>query len=256
MVLGFLRHMYQYFVPDDRQNRPQNGSPSPSRRPPPLNNVRNPPSMNLDNAVPIYDQHGRIISYIQLDDRNIKSKNNPFSPHIHPIPPLSDVKPPPPPSENPVTSKDGHILYSIYYKIQLGEWEHACDAQTAEDVLANPSSVPFSSDVHQALIPFLNILKALFVNPLNVDSAMVPAKAWLEQEKRNVATSPVRYSGSLTTVQRAEIANWFEVNISKSKGSRVNWIGLLPEAHAQTLYIVHSIREGQQFKDLGFAELL
>ena len=60
--------------------------------------------------------------------------------------------------------------------------------------------------------------------------------------KKNL-TSIVPFTGSLSITERAQVSNWFEAHIAKDKKVRRHWLGLLPLAHAYTLYIATLIRQ-------------
>ena len=70
----------------------------------------------------------------------------------------------------------------------------------------------------------------------------VPAKAWLEKNKKHINKDLVPYVGSLSLTKQAQVSNWFEVNISKDKKHRHIWLGCLPIAHAYTVYILVLLR--------------
>lgn len=40
---------------------------------------------------------------------------------------------------------------------------------------------------------------------------------------------------------RAGIANWFETHVALRKNRRIHWLGLLPLAHALTLFIASQL---------------
>ncbi|KAG6834024.1 hypothetical protein H0H93_012466, partial [Arthromyces matolae] len=120
---------------------------------------------------------------------------------------------------------------------RLGLWHHPWEVPSAEDILIHPGSVKFDEDVNRALSPFTDQLRNLLFHPDDVDSETVPAKKWLEDRKKNIVRTSVPYSGSLTTHKRAQIVSWIEEHINKGKRAGIAWIGMLPTAHAETLYI-------------------
>jgi hypothetical protein len=66
----------------------------------------------------------------------------------------------------------------------------------------------------------------------------IPAKKWLEERKKNIRKSLVPFTGDLTFIERAKIANWFEEHIAqRDPKKRQKWLGLLPIAHAHTIVI-------------------
>ncbi|KAF5324256.1 hypothetical protein D9619_011231 [Psilocybe cf. subviscida] len=156
-------------------------------------------------------------------------------------------------------------------QIRLGKWDHACEAPTIEDILADPSSTPYAEDVDDALKPHAKLLYQLLVNPEQVDKQHVPAinwveatrntvritkanapMGWVETSKRNLSTAIFVNVGGLSVDERAQIANWIEVNICKGdRHIREHWLTKLPHAHANTLYIAHRSRAagGQDVSD-------
>ena len=105
----------------------------------------------------------------------------------------------------------------------------------------------------------MTILKRLLDAPDTVDSKDVPAKAWLKEmtnNKKDISKELVPHVGSLSLTIRAQIANWFEEKISKNKKVRHKWLGLLPIAHAHTVYIVSILKADPENKMSPDAELL
>ncbi|KAG6882671.1 hypothetical protein C0992_011018 [Termitomyces sp. T32_za158] len=134
--------------------------------------------------------------------------------------------------------------------MSLRKWEHACNAVSSGDVLQDPSCVSFSQDVEEARSPFSDILEKLFIQPDLVNSEDVPSKAWLESEKKDIFTAPVPHTGSLTMMKRAEIANWLQLKINQRKKHSKDWVGLLLNAHAQTLYIASNLKADPKFQNI------
>lgn len=143
---------------------------------------------------------------------------------------------------------------------QLGKWTHSWDIPSSEDILSDPSSIPYNEFIHEALIPAQSILRQLLDAPYTVDSKEVPAKGWLEEmtkkSKKDISKEIVPYVGSLSLTVRAQISNWFDINISKDEKIRHKWIALLPIAHAHTVYITALLRANPQNMKLTDAELL
>jgi len=50
-----------------------------------------------------------------------------------------------------------------------------------------------------------------------VSSKVIPAKKWLQENKKNLGTEIIPHVGMLTITKRAQIANWFETYISREK---------------------------------------
>ncbi|KAF4618842.1 hypothetical protein D9613_009694 [Agrocybe pediades] len=123
-------------------------------------------------------------------------------------------------------------------KIRLGRWKHACEAETVEDILANPSSRPYPYEMGRAMAMFTPLLKQLLTDPHGAKATEVPAKRWLEDEKKDVKRGIVPFVGTLTILERAQLANWFEREVMDGDVTRRHeWTALLTIAHAHTLYI-------------------
>jgi len=92
----------------------------------------------------------------------------------------------------------------------------------------------------QSSIP---LLKKLLNSPETQLSETVPAKKWLESKKKNIRKSLVPFAGDLTFPERAKIANWFEKHVAdQDPKRRKEWLGLLPIAHAHTIYIASQLK--------------
>lgn len=77
----------------------------------------------------------------------------------------------------------------------------------------------------------------------------VPALTWLLKErKKNIQTAYVPYTGDLSVLDRAQIANWFEIHIAKDTRLRHKWITSLPIAHAFTVFISYRLLKGRRNK--------
>ncbi|KAF9460088.1 hypothetical protein BDZ94DRAFT_1378544 [Collybia nuda] len=140
-------------------------------------------------------------------------------------------------------------------KIRLGKWKHACDVETPEDILMAPGSIPYTPEIDVALSPSLPVLKALLNTPEKVVDN-IPAKSWIITSKKKLHSTIVPYVGSLTVLERARIANWFETHVSQKKELRQKWLGLLPIAHAHTIFISSRIKSDPRFEGLSDGNLL
>ncbi|PPR02123.1 hypothetical protein CVT24_011345 [Panaeolus cyanescens] len=125
--------------------------------------------------------------------------------------------------------------------IRLGKWSRACKLESSEDVLSDPTRIPYTSTVHEVLSPHTATLTQLTLRKFSkVDSREVPSKRWLEETNQPLGTSLVPYVGLLSLTQRAQVANWFDQHITVGDPKlRLQWLGLLPLAHAFTIYIAH-----------------
>ena len=121
----------------------------------------------------------------------------------------------------------------------MGKWIHAHEIPGLEDILSDPSSIPYTVEVNEALQPYIDNLRELLLNPELADVGSVPAMGWLG--KRNPLQTLIPFTGNLSVTDRARIANWFEAHIAIEKGLRNTWLGLLPLAHTFTLFIVSQL---------------
>ncbi|KDR70471.1 hypothetical protein GALMADRAFT_144757 [Galerina marginata CBS 339.88] len=144
-------------------------------------------------------------------------------------------------------------------KIRLGKWTHSWDIPTSEDILADPSSIPYNNAIDTVLTPWEPILKRLLDAPDTVSADEAPAKAWLEgttKKKKDISKELVPYVGSLSLTVRAQISNWFDVNIGKDRRKQHVWLGRLPIAHAYTVYIATNLKNDPKNSKLTGPELL
>ncbi|KAF5323682.1 hypothetical protein D9619_012867 [Psilocybe cf. subviscida] len=126
-------------------------------------------------------------------------------------------------------------------KRRLGFWDVAFETPTEDAILEDPTSIPYTPEVDQALGPYEDILRCLMESPSDVDSALVPAKAHLENTDTALTdVSICQNVGSLSFVERAQISNWFEARIAKGDpGQQRKWMTSIPITHALTLFIAY-----------------
>jgi len=98
----------------------------------------------------------------------------------------------------------------------------------------------------------MGVLRRLLTAPNSSNSEtssnVVPAKKWLEDEGKDFEKTLIPHVGTLSVVERAQIANWFEAHISQNKKVRIAWLGFLPIAHAHTLFIAYRMTKNPTFK--------
>ncbi|KAF9548012.1 hypothetical protein CPC08DRAFT_591108, partial [Agrocybe pediades] len=136
--------------------------------------------------------------------------------------------------------------YKARREIRLGKWKRSCDVKTPDEILDDPSSIDYTKVVDDALKDSIYLLKQLLHNPEDVDSQLVPSKKWIESQRKSIRTTIVPYVGSLTLLERAQIANWFEIFVSEDPKIRHQWLALLPIAHAHTLFIAHRLQSNRE----------
>ena len=144
--------------------------------------------------------------------------------------------------------------------MQLGKWTHPHEIRTAEDILSDPSSITYTSEVNKALKPHVGVLQRLLTAPNSshpeTSSKVVPVKKWLQDNGKDLTTAIVHHVGTLSVIERAQIANWFETHVSREQDVRGLWLGRLPIAHAHTLFIAYRMTKEPAFEDLTWADML
>ena len=147
-----------------------------------------------------------------------------------------------------------HFINCTNHISQLGQWKHANEIETSEDILADPSTIPFTDEVNAVLSPFKRLLKNLLTcGPADIKKEIIPAKLWLDTIKKPIQTTLIPYSGSLSIAERAKIANWFLTFINKDAHI---WLGRLPLAHAFTIYIAKHLKSDPKLEGLDWEALL
>ncbi|KAF9552882.1 hypothetical protein CPC08DRAFT_767975 [Agrocybe pediades] len=128
-------------------------------------------------------------------------------------------------------------------KIRLGKWKHAHAESRFEDRFDDPLSMQYTPEVHDVLLPSKAILSALFEGRIeDLQDTPIPALEWLRSQKKPIHSTLIPFVGGLSVNERLQITNWFERNISLDPQLRMNWMGLLPLAHAYTVYLAARLR--------------
>ena len=131
---------------------------------------------------------------------------------------------------------------------------------SGEDILSDPSTIPYMEEVNKALGPHIGILRRLLTAPNSCNSEtsskVIPSKKWLEDEGKAFENTLIPHVGTLSIAERAQIANWFEANVSRNKKVRIAWLGFLPIAHAHTLFIAYRMTKNPTFKAYSEPEIL
>jgi len=129
--------------------------------------------------------------------------------------------------------------------LKLGKWVHSFDIPSAEDILADPTSVAYQDEVNEALQPAKKLLAQLLLNSESMDPSLldtpIPAMEHLRTIQKNARREQLPYIGNLTVNERAQVANWFEVHVSRDPRLQHHWVGYLPLAHAITIFIAHRL---------------
>jgi hypothetical protein len=75
---------------------------------------------------------------------------------------------------------------------ELRKWKPAHDIETSEDILTDPSKIPYREEINKVLSPFKNLLKKLLIcGPEDLKSETILARDWLESGKKPLQTSLV-----------------------------------------------------------------
>ncbi|KAJ7441165.1 hypothetical protein B0H11DRAFT_1671089, partial [Mycena galericulata] len=128
---------------------------------------------------------------------------------------------------------------------QLGEWEHACETPTDEDLILEFRQAPYTNEIDKALRPYLGDLEKLLANS-DGDYPSVPASVFSRAQKNakgkcfeTLRQGGVPYTGELSSSDCARVANWFYNCVPGSQNSVVNWLMRVPGAHACTILIAY-----------------
>ena len=148
------------------------------------------------------------------------------------------------------------------FPLQLRKWTHPHEIRTAEDILSDPSSIPYTNEVNLALKPHAHtgVLQRLLTAPnsshYETSSKVIPAKKWLQDNNEDLSTAIVHHVGILSVIERAQISNWFDTHIGREQHVQTLWLGRLPIAHAHTLFIAYRMTKDPAFKDLTLTDML
>ncbi len=111
-------------------------------------------------------------------------------------------------------------------------------------MLADPTSVPFTPEIHNILEPHQAVLEMLVCwDPISGKSP-VPATDYilLKQgfgEPEAIKRGMVPFTGDLDTEQQAQIKNWIYKKVVGAPSELHKWMGGVAFAHAVTLVIAH-----------------
>ena len=120
---------------------------------------------------------------------------------------------------------------------------HAQDVPDPEDILSDLSFAKYTPEMHEALAPFVEVLRSLLQDPDVVED--IPAKTWLISERKNIRTAIVPFTGNLTIIERAQLTNWFETHVAVDKSIHHFWLSLLPFAHTCTLWLAALLQKNE-----------
>ncbi|PPR01561.1 hypothetical protein CVT24_005856 [Panaeolus cyanescens] len=142
-------------------------------------------------------------------------------------------------------------------QIRLGKWIHAVQASSAEDLLADPSSIPYSTTVNNILSPHIRIFHKLSMYDLNIEDEIIPVKTWIQSINKPPRSTPVPFVGRLSITERAQIANWFDRRVThQDPKRRLDWLARMPIAHAYTVYIAFHLSQDCSHSGLAHEDLM
>jgi len=94
--------------------------------------------------------------------------------------------------------------------VQLRKWTHPYQIPTAEDILSDPSSIPYTDEVNRALEPHKGPLIRLLTVPHSLHTEVlhdvIPAKKWLADNAKPLERTIVPFAVTLSIIERAQIA--------------------------------------------------
>ena len=83
------------------------------------------------------------------------------------------------------------------FPLQLRKWTHPHEIRTAEDILSDPSSIPYTNEVNLALKPHTGVLQRLLTAPnsshYETSSKVIPVKKWLQDNNKDLSTAIVHH---------------------------------------------------------------
>lgn len=130
--------------------------------------------------------------------------------------------------------------------MQLGKWVHASAIPNEEDILADPTSFPFTPVIATILSPHIGVLAALIHAPeSHSTSDFIHIPAFREMINNRISptatlrSGTIPYAGDLTIIERARITNWFHCHVPGAQDNMILWMGRPALAHAFTLILHH-----------------
>lgn len=114
-----------------------------------------------------------------------------------------------------------------------------------DDLLLNPLSVSFSTEIDVALSSSLPVITRLLNDPSTVDTKDAPVLAYLRgPPPKGPGPGPtahkagvVQFGGDISILDRARVNNWFELHVLNARATREIWMCRAPVAHALTVLL-------------------
>lgn len=127
---------------------------------------------------------------------------------------------------------------------QLGKWQHACDTPQQEAIIAEFRDQPFTTEIDEALLPYIPLLDSILRIPdSGTRRRIIPVLDWLRDNKDHkfeygIPSGTVPYTGDLSPLEQAQVANWFYYSIPDTQTDINKWLGAPALTHAYTIFIV------------------
>lgn len=121
--------------------------------------------------------------------------------------------------------------------------------------MASLSSILYSPLIDKILSLHKAVLIALLTS--DVFKGEVLGKSYLELSKQPLTSTLVPYVGPLSIIECAQVSDLFEHHITHNvKRLRQFWLGLLPIAHAYTIYILVQLKSTPKYQSLSEHKLI
>ncbi|KAJ6473955.1 hypothetical protein DFH09DRAFT_1109731 [Mycena vulgaris] len=121
------------------------------------------------------------------------------------------------------------VVDDLYFNrelLQLGQWTHACEVLSAEDILADPGAVPYQKEIEAVLVPHCTTLRDLLTSPETFDILDIPALQNLSHANGSMGPRGAE-AGDLSVLDQAQVMNWFERHVANGdKAVRSMWRSL------------------------------
>ncbi|EIW84332.1 hypothetical protein CONPUDRAFT_142660 [Coniophora puteana RWD-64-598 SS2] len=161
----------------------------------------------------------------------------------------------PPQYELPIPEQD--VVDALWHDwktrrmIRLGQFVHAAEEEDCKNIVSSFEDYPCPPDIASILLPHVERLCQLWMSPDSVNPDDFPVMEYVRsyrKPKNNFGQYNIPHTGDLTTLEQAQIANWFYCHVTQSSKESIHvlsWLECAPLAHAYTIVVAHKKR--QQF---------
>lgn len=138
---------------------------------------------------------------------------------------------------------------------QLGKWMHAWDEPRDEDIMMNPLSYKFSSEIDQVLSPHARVLAALLDDTDHASltvlrQSYIPSLDYVREAglrirgRAHVHSGIIPHLGDTDVEDFGRIVNWIFTKVPGARDNFRKWLVSTPTAHAITLVLKerHKVR--------------